>query len=518
MLHKYRRKAYHGVGVLTRRHLSSIVPVLVVAIYVALRLWRLDASCLWFDEIFSVHAAEHGFADFFRFVALDLVHPPLFYLILKAWINIGGEGVYWLRLLPALFSFLAIIPLGLFVREVAPDRKWVLSLALFLMAVSGPMIKYSQEVRMYSLLLLLSLTSLWLFLRLCRAGKGLAILTIVNILLIYTQYFGWYAILVELVAAALFFRERLSRIALMTGIAAVSFLPWALTVWRASVESVGLVQNIGGTVRPGFAAVAQLSLNLVEPFYTPGTTADPISIYRIAVPLLVLCAVAVALYFGKAANDRTLTPIGNALLTFASVPIVIAYIVSWLSPYSVWGTRHLIVIFGPVYVLVALAVLGANSQWLRQGVIALTILFPGYAFALDLRRDPNFIWCTWEQLADTTHAAANVQDTHVPIYVFEDLVAYHFWFRLRESTVRVVRDVEGVQEDQGFFLPRGFDNVPVVQMADIHDSKLWIAYRVSETNRRTPLDTFMAAGYVPLEKREIDAGGQTAYLVLLEKR
>ena len=33
--------------------------IALTALYVAARLWRLTASCLWFDEIFSVHAARH---------------------------------------------------------------------------------------------------------------------------------------------------------------------------------------------------------------------------------------------------------------------------------------------------------------------------------------------------------------------------------------------------------------------------------------------------------------------------
>jgi len=51
---------------------------LLAVLFVGVRLWRLDASCLWFDEVFSVHAARHGWAALLDFVALDLIHPPLF--------------------------------------------------------------------------------------------------------------------------------------------------------------------------------------------------------------------------------------------------------------------------------------------------------------------------------------------------------------------------------------------------------------------------------------------------------
>ncbi len=56
---------------------------LICLVFIVLRFWNLTASCLWFDEIFSVHAAEMGFQHLIWFVAQDLIHPPLFYILLK---------------------------------------------------------------------------------------------------------------------------------------------------------------------------------------------------------------------------------------------------------------------------------------------------------------------------------------------------------------------------------------------------------------------------------------------------
>src|ERR1044071_3160782 len=122
--------------------------VLVAATYVAVRFWDLNATCLWFDEIFSVHAAEHSWNSILDFVVLDLIHPPLFYLILKMWIAVGGEGLFWLRSLPVLFSIVAIIPVLLLCRELRLGF-WTTLLTFFLSAVNGSLIKYAQEVRMY---------------------------------------------------------------------------------------------------------------------------------------------------------------------------------------------------------------------------------------------------------------------------------------------------------------------------------------------------------------------------------
>src|SRR5204862_5730567 len=105
----------------------------ILALYIAARLWGLTDSCLWFDEIFSVHAAEHAWNELFSFVALDLIHPPLFYVLLKVWILIGGEGDMWLRLLPVFFSVVAVAPFMLLGRELK-IQFWPRVLGLFLLA------------------------------------------------------------------------------------------------------------------------------------------------------------------------------------------------------------------------------------------------------------------------------------------------------------------------------------------------------------------------------------------------
>src|SRR5262245_28375550 len=123
--------------------------IVLIILYIAVRLWRLTDSCLWFDEIFSVHAAEHSWPGLFSFVVQDLVHPPLFYVLLKIWIAVGGETLLWLRILPAFIAFVSIIPFLLICRELELRGSATL-LAFLLFAVNGSLIKYSQEVRMYS--------------------------------------------------------------------------------------------------------------------------------------------------------------------------------------------------------------------------------------------------------------------------------------------------------------------------------------------------------------------------------
>jgi uncharacterized membrane protein len=113
---------------------------LIAVVYVLLRMWNLTASCLWFDEIFSVHAATLPWRDLFWFVAQDLIHPPFFYALLKIWISVGGESLFWLRLFPVFFSKVAIIPFILLCRQIKLPLSTV-ALALTFFAVIGSLIK-----------------------------------------------------------------------------------------------------------------------------------------------------------------------------------------------------------------------------------------------------------------------------------------------------------------------------------------------------------------------------------------
>src|SRR5688572_15630524 len=218
-------------------------------VYAAVRLWHLEDSCLWFDEIFSVHAAEHTWNSLFWFVAQDLIHPPLFYVVLKFWIGLGGESVYWLRLLPVAFSVLAVAPFLYLCRELKLPRE-VTILALMFLAVNGSLIKYTQTVRMYSMLMFLSLLSMWLFARYFNRGKSFIWLVIANILLVYTHYFGWLVIGSEVIALLIFQRIKWRRMVTMVAIVFASFLPWIIAVWRAASGGSEVGQNIGWMSRP----------------------------------------------------------------------------------------------------------------------------------------------------------------------------------------------------------------------------------------------------------------------------
>ncbi len=493
-----------------------IALVAVIALYVAVRLWRLTDHCLWFDEIFSIHAAKHSWDGLLQFVALDLIHPPLFYVPLKLWIAIGGESILWVRSFPLVFAVFSIFPLVLFLRELKQNKR-VLLICLCLLTFNGILLKYSQEVRMYTMMECLALFSMWLFARYFFKGKSFVPLVIINVLLVYTHYFGWLVVGSEVTAILIFQRIKWRRAVVMTAVTLLSFLPWMYAVWVAAKTGTGLTQNIGRTPRPGAYDLTKLAFNLVEPFYSPPTTTDSMSLYSISVPLLLISGIAIGIYLSQRGRfDAMEKQVADLLVLFIAFPVVAAFAGSWIFPHSVWGTRHLIAIFTPFAILVAISLTKISSQRLRIGFSTGIVVLTAYAFVLAWQRPaPQVSWCAWEPFAVQ---AAN--EKPAKIYVFEDLIAYHFWFALenRDSPPEVAKIRNDGVEDLGFFLPRGFDGVKTIDVNEVTDQSIWIAYRGSRIDvQQQPLKAFIDRGYRMSKSEVFVAYGENAFLILLEK-
>ncbi|WP_254538926.1 glycosyltransferase family 39 protein [Halomarina litorea] len=167
----------------------GLVAILLVG--AALRFYGLGAEALWTDELITVEFVR-AYSPLELFVAIPLNQPhlPLYYVILDLWAAIGGFSATWLRLLSAVFSVLAIPVMYRVGRDLFDHTAGIVSALLF--ALTQFQVYYAQEVRMYSLVALLSLVSLSLYVRLLgRGGRwraaGYALATIA---LAYTHPFG----------------------------------------------------------------------------------------------------------------------------------------------------------------------------------------------------------------------------------------------------------------------------------------------------------------------------------------
>src|SRR3990172_7716066 len=115
------------------------------------------------------------------------------------------------------------------------DRKAAL-VATFLSAISALYIFYSQEARNYILLVLLSLVSYYLFIRMMKQGgskKLYFLYLLANTLLLYTHTTGIFVIMSHTLYLALFWRGfRGVRLPLLVtqAVSVLLFSPWTLSI------------------------------------------------------------------------------------------------------------------------------------------------------------------------------------------------------------------------------------------------------------------------------------------------
>lgn len=140
---------------------------LIASAALALRAYHLGRQELWYDEVISFHMAV--MPEWWHSARLG-AHPPLYYVLLRAWTAAFGPSEVSLRTLSAglgTVSIMAIMVLGkaVFTREVG---LWAGAFA----ALAPMHLYYSQEVRNYTLVMLLITVAYWsLWHALARGGR-----------------------------------------------------------------------------------------------------------------------------------------------------------------------------------------------------------------------------------------------------------------------------------------------------------------------------------------------------------
>lgn len=128
---------------------------LIMLAALTLRVWCLDKpEGLWNDEYVGWYISSiSNLQEFFK-TALQNCHTPLYYFYLKIWMLMFGDtdiSLRWSSVIPSMFSIIAMYFLG---KEL--NGKKVGLLCAILTAISSFCIYFAQEVRLYSLLFLLS--------------------------------------------------------------------------------------------------------------------------------------------------------------------------------------------------------------------------------------------------------------------------------------------------------------------------------------------------------------------------
>lgn len=243
---------------------------------------------MWRDESFTMALISHNFGDIIRLDAMD-VHPPFYYLSLKAFLNVTTfwtdslfTQVVFARVFSYLVAILTFITLSRTVKNLGVPRSHAIQWIGFFLAPS--IMRYSTQIRMYALaalLLALLFNQLQHYDHSHKSGH-IVLAVLFASLASYTHYFaavaaGWMLFLY-------FIKFQLNRHdthALLSSIMVflIMFIPWGVVAYSQvqQVKSTYWIPDVTwGTVSGNFT-------NLFADVFTENGG----SIYAIA--FLVLC-------------------------------------------------------------------------------------------------------------------------------------------------------------------------------------------------------------------------------------
>jgi hypothetical protein len=347
----------------------------LVALGVLMRF--VSTSSLWLDEALSVNISALPVGDLLEALRHD-GHPPLYYLLLHYWIGVFGEGDVAVRALSGVFG-LAALPFA----WVAGRRlggpvaaRW----ALLITALSPYCVRYSNETRMYSLVMLLVLVG---YLLLSDAlttptWPRLAGVAVVSGLLLLSHYWSiWLLGAVGLLLVWRWWKAPDERPATLKAIVAVGaggvlFLPWVPS-FLYQAEHTGTPW--AGPMRPG--AIVAVSL---------ADLGGGVNLYETALygtVLTIACLLALFVVRTRAHElllDLRGTPVVRPLLAVTLLTLVVGAVMAYPMG-ATFQSRYAAVVI-PLFLVAAgvgMARLPGGARLvLGTGVVGLSVLGMGW--------------------------------------------------------------------------------------------------------------------------------------------
>lgn len=345
-----------------------LVPILVLAALV--RFYDLTAAAIWGDEGSSLLLARYSLPDIWLHAAYD-VHPPLYFMLLHSWMAVFGDGIFSIRCLSALPG-IASVGLGVWLVDRLATRRAAI-LAGFLLALLPTAVRYSQEVRMYSLLglwLLGATIALVYWIRKPQRRRYLVIYVLLMSAAFYTHYFTALCVLCHWLYLGIIrvqpgYRLRhiqrgdwwLANLAIV-----VLYLPWlpGLVDLLQHIDQLKANGDVGWETPVTFGSLPSMVWSLLT--QDDGENLSPLVFATLPLAMPILAGVALV-------RDRSVFR-GSALLAvYTFVPVLLVFAVSFISPMFI--ERYITAYALGLPMLAALAI---DRLYNGSRVVALTVL------------------------------------------------------------------------------------------------------------------------------------------------
>jgi uncharacterized membrane protein len=363
----------------------GFLPLILLAGF-ALRLYRLGADSLWYDETVSAYLASESIPHLIAHTARD-IHPPGYYVLLHLWTRAAGLSEFALAFFSLIFGLL-LIPLTFALAKQVADTGMG-SWAALLVAISPYHLWYSQEVRMYTLGAALGLVMTYFGLKAVTAlpvvaRRQLYLLWLLYLISatvgLYTLYYFAFllaainGILLSFVLLPTLKQVKLGELVLVNLLILVAYLPWLPLAWQQATHPpvppwrTAADISLGAVVLESWSALAL------------GQSVEAVTVW----PLLLLTLVLFILGLFYLTRSPAIL-----LSVYCFGPLLLIYLFSLITP--LFHVRYLF-IYSPAFYIVLAAGLVALARRFRfwtamvaAGLLLVAALFSIYRFHFDPR-------------------------------------------------------------------------------------------------------------------------------------
>lgn len=339
-----------------------LIPVSILVFGLTLRVYQLDSRPLWSDEIDVLQFSSAPLAEMLDNFSRGGWNGPLYYLIIRYWKMGVGDSIFSLRYFSVLMGVITIALAWKFGR-IFTNKSTRLSFVV-LVATSPYLVWYSQDGKMYGLLLMLSVFGFILFQQIIDQNRFILLP-----IYIVTLVIGWYVHIMAVLTLPIHLIYWLYRKGNFTKkfilqflglIGLLSLLNFPLLRWQVPLLFSDFLT--GHPITP-LATIIQTQLFLFSGGFP--TNFQLVPIFIIVVLFLV------GLLFNEAVS------VGNRgfLFLYFVIPILAIYIISLGMP--IYADRYVITSIVGFYSIVALGItcLISKNRFLGYLVVFAIVVF-----------------------------------------------------------------------------------------------------------------------------------------------
>ncbi len=334
----------------------------ITALGAALQLHAITAKSFWLDEGSSITMSRLDWFNFLRILWRREMNMMLYYLLLRGWLHLG-DSVTWIRGLSVVFA-VAAIPAIFFLGRKMLGTSFGLVSAL-LLSVNAFQVRYAQEARSYSLLVLLLIIASYFYLSAIESGqrRDWNWYIVASSLAVYAHFFAVLVVVAHWLALRIIVRTGVVTSGLETRAqfrrAARLVALWTAPIW-IFIATTG-AGPIAWIPRPGLGDVIGLLKKL-------SGNADTLQvIIYSAFVMLALLAGSISIR-----SRRSDSPAYVVLACWFFVPLLIVLLVSIARP--VFAPRYLMISLPAWLMLTAAGItIAAGRSQLLVGVLAIAV-------------------------------------------------------------------------------------------------------------------------------------------------